>query len=93
MIIAVIIIKLCPSDCLTPPLCDVTACGLDWRRRPPVAAAASHQQVAELHEVEHVALVHLGQLLAELDGLLPHLRRHRRPAGQEQRNMKGMHYT
>lgn len=41
--------------------------------RRPVTAAASHQQLTQLHEVEHVALVHLGQLLAELDGLLPHL--------------------
>lgn len=51
---------------------------------PPVAVAASHQQVAELHEVEHVALVHLGQLLAELDGLLPHLRRSRGAGGAEE---------
>lgn len=38
--------------------------------------ASSYQQLAKLHEVKHVALVHLGQLLAQLNGLLPHLRRH-----------------
>lgn len=37
---------------------------------------SSYQQLAELHEVKHVALMHLGQLLAQLNGLLPHLRRH-----------------
>lgn len=36
---------------------------------------ASHQQFAELQEIEHVALVHPGELLPELDGLFPHLRR------------------
>lgn len=36
---------------------------------------ASHQQFTELHEVEHVALMHPGELLPELDGLFPHLRR------------------
>lgn len=35
----------------------------------------SYQQLAQLHEVKHVALVHLGQLLAQLNGLLPHLTR------------------
>lgn len=37
---------------------------------------SSYQQLAQLHEVEHVALVHLGQLFAQLNGLFPHLRRH-----------------
>lgn len=41
--------------------------------------------MAKLHEVEHVTLVHLGQLLAELDGLLPHLRRHRRKENNDRR--------
>lgn len=59
---------------MTPPYCDVIAVQSGC---PQGAVAASHQQVAELHEVEHVALVHLGQLLSELDGLLPHLRRNR----------------
>lgn len=36
---------------------------------------ASHQQFAELHEVEHVTLVHPGELLPQLDGLFPHLQR------------------
>lgn len=36
---------------------------------------ASHQQFTQLHEVKHVALMHPGELLPELDGLFPHLRR------------------
>lgn len=35
---------------------------------------ASYQQSAQLHKVKHVALVHLGQLLAQLNGFLPHLK-------------------
>lgn len=38
--------------------------------------ASSYQKLAELHEVKHVDLMHLGQLLAQLNGLLPHLTRH-----------------
>ena len=37
---------------------------------------SSYQELAELHEVKHVALMHLGQLLAQLYGFLPHLGRH-----------------
>lgn len=36
---------------------------------------ASHQQLTELHKIKHVALVHPGQLLPELDGFFPHLQR------------------
>jgi len=36
--------------------------------------SSSYQQLAQLHEVEHVALMHLSQLFAQLNGLLPHLR-------------------
>lgn len=35
---------------------------------------SSYQQLAQLHEVKHVGLVHLSQLFAQLNGLLPHLR-------------------
>lgn len=34
----------------------------------------THQQFAELLVIEHLVLVLLGQLLAQRDGLLPHLR-------------------
>lgn len=37
----------------------------------------SYQKLTELHEVKHLTFVHLGQLLAQLDGLLPHLKRQR----------------
>lgn len=40
-----------------------------------LTGVASHQQFTELHEVKHVALMHPGELLPELDGLFPHLRR------------------
>lgn len=52
-----------------------TGVGVSSRRVWPLGWAWPHQQLAQLHEVKHVALVHPGQLLPQLDGLFPHLRR------------------
>lgn len=77
--------------------CSFTDVCHDIFLRAAAVTASSHQQLAQLHEVEHVDLVHLGQLLAQLDGLLPHLRRHvdgsvtrghiRPPSGSHSRNL------